>query len=102
MAASSPTVCAPFSPSSKTEARDPRISVYDAQGTLKADGAVFLNKILEAAASGEREEKSVHASRLAWSPNGNWIAAVVNGRLCLWNWRNDEVRIHVPPATISQ
>lgn len=79
-----------------------RLFVYDARGALKADGALFLKKIEEAASSEEREGKSLHASRLAWSPDGNWIACVINGRLCLWNWRNDEVRVHAPPALVEE
>lgn len=83
-------------------AQEPRLSVYDSAGLLKADGSGFLKKIMAAASDAEKEEKAVHVSRLAWSPDGNWIAWAVNGRLCLWNWRNDEVRIHAPPAPASE
>lgn len=78
--------------------QEPRLGVYDEAGKLRADGKAFLKRIAETATDQEKEDKTVHASRLAWSPDGNWIAWVVNGRLCLWNWRNDEVRVHRVPA----
>lgn len=74
----------------------PVLTIVDEKGRKKADGAKFLKEILESGPK-ESDRSSVSVSRLAWSPDGNWLAWVVEGRLCLWNWRNDETRIHVPP-----
>lgn len=78
--------------------KEPRLRIVDWQGRPKADGAGFLKAIRSAAGPGEADKETVSVSRLAWSPDGNWLAWVVEGRLCLWNWRNDEVRVHRAPG----
>lgn len=80
------------------QGKEPKLAVYDAQGKLKADGRNFLKAIFEAAKPEEKDDADAQVSRLAWSPDGNWLAWVVNGRLALWNWRNDEIRIHAAPG----
>ncbi|MBI3552484.1 MAG: hypothetical protein HY077_08190 [Elusimicrobia bacterium] len=63
--------------------------VFDSLGKVRARG-VRLKAALEREFPGQRE---LHQSNLAWSPDGNWLAAAIDGRLCLWNWRNDVVRV---------
>lgn len=75
----------------------PELTIVDSSGRKKADGSKFLKAITEALAPEGGERRTVDVSRLAWSPDGNWLAWVVEGRLCLWNWRNDQARIHAPP-----
>jgi WD40 repeat protein len=77
---------------------NPELKIIDERGRVKADGAKFLKAISEnSPPTGGDEQRTVQVSRLAWSPDGNWLAWVVEGRLCLWNWRNDETRIHASP-----
>lgn len=77
------------------ENQPPRLGVYDAYGRRRADGASLVDAVRSAARLEERRDP-VPVSRLAWSPDGNWIAWVVDGHLALWNWRNDIVRVHSP------
>jgi hypothetical protein len=70
----------------------PTLAIYDRDGRRRADAKKFL-----AAARAGSGDRSLRVSRLAWSPDGNWLAWIVDGRLCLWNWRNDVVRVHAPP-----
>jgi hypothetical protein len=75
--------------------QEPTLSIYDGEGRLRAKADKFMKQARLKAPGDDRSER---VSRLAWSPDGNWIAWVVDGRLCLWNWRNDVVRVHAPPA----
>lgn len=70
----------------------PRVSVYDGEGRRRADGEALARAVRDATPAG----KALSVSRLAWSPDGNWIAWASYGRLYLWNWRNDQVRVHDP------
>ncbi len=75
---------------------EPTLTIYDGEGRKRADAKKFLGVVR--AAAGQDGAESLRVSRLAWSPDGNWLAWIVGGRLCLWNWRNDVVRVHEPPA----
>jgi WD40 repeat protein len=62
--------------------------IVDAKGKIKTHGKHFMDAV-----SREIPEAAASTSNIAWSPDGNWLAIVINGRLCLWNWRNDVARI---------
>lgn len=70
----------------------PKLTIYDGEGRVRADGASLAQAVRDSAPEG----KGVKASRLAWSPDGNWLAWAADGKLFLWNWRNDLVRVHDP------
>ncbi len=74
----------------------PLLEITDGLGKVRADGAAFLERIDEVVGLDHPDKTSFKVSRLAFSPDGSWLAWVVKGRLCLWDWRNDEVRIHYP------
>lgn len=74
----------------------PKLTITDGFGKIRAEGADFLRRIEEVTPLTAAEGSSLKVSRLAFSPDGNWIAWVVRGHLCLWNWRNDVVRIYRP------
>jgi WD40 repeat protein len=72
--------------------RDAALGVFDAAGRRRADGRRLLDALAEERPRLRAEDPSrLRVSRLAWSPDGNWLAWVVEGRLALWNWRNDVV-----------
>ncbi len=79
---------------------DLRLAVFDGQGKIRADGARLLKTLDAELARAGRDRKdssrSIHASRVAWDPGGNWLAWVVDGRLFLWNWRNDILAVRGP------
>lgn len=75
-----------------------RLRILDRDGKVVADGGrvveLVRSEIPQAMTAGEKPEAADNRySGIAWSPNGEWLAWTVNGRLCLWNWRNDVVRI---------
>ncbi len=83
-----------FAAVEEVDRKPPRLAVYDSRGRLKADGAGFVRFIGEKTDAFRADPKAnPRVSRLAWSPDGTWIAWVVEGRLCLWDWRSDQARI---------
>ena len=74
--------------------------VLDARGRTRADGARLLktldSELSQAGLDRKDHSKTVRASRVAWDPGGNWLAWVVEGRLFLWNWRNDIFVVRAP------
>lgn len=77
--------------------QEPTLRIYDGDGRVRAEARTLLKTVREAGAK-DGDSETLRVSRLAWSPDGNWLAWIVGGRLCLWNWRNDVVRVHPPPA----
>lgn len=79
---------------------DLSLFVYDARGIKRAEGARLLKTLDEELARAGRDRKdnskAIPASRIAWDPGGNWLAWVVDGRLFLWNWRNDILSVRAP------
>ena len=67
----------------------PLLRIVDSKGRLKASGKVFMQRVADEL----KDQPGTKTSNLVWSPDGNWLAWDVAGRLCLWNWRNDVVRI---------
>jgi hypothetical protein len=91
-----------FAVVSEAEEGRPLLNVYDSKGELKAEGRGVIKRLEARVSAEDRQAGSLRLSRLAWSPDGNWISCVANGRLVLWNWRNDETRIHAPPVSVEE
>jgi WD40 repeat protein len=85
-------VAASTGPATAAAPAAPALRLLDSKGRLKASGERFMRKVAEEL----KDQSGTRTSNLVWSPDGNWLAWVVGGRLCLWNWRNDVVRI-LPP-----
>jgi WD40 repeat protein len=76
------------------DAGKPSLTIYDAAGKARADGKDFLAAIAAARPDlAGKNPDTLRVSLLAWSPDGEWLAWVVEGRLCLWNWRANKTRL---------
>lgn len=82
-----------FALASEREDKSVRVAIYDAKGKLRTEGRALSAAIEKGV---PRRAKNRRGSRLAWSPDGNWIAWVLDETLLLWNWRNDLVQVFSP------